>query len=375
MKILCSGYLLRYPLGGFSWHHLQYLVGLKRLGYEVTYFEDYGWERSCYNPVSDDMTDDPSYGLKYLDELLKPFELDKRWCFLAADGVAHGLTRSELGQICRESDLYITLSNMNSIPETELCRRRILIDTDPVFTQIRGHGMEDSFDNYDVLYTYAENMHQEGCSVPTAGKRWLPTRQPVVLDLWSTARGNQDGPFTTIMNWSAYGDREYKGRTYGQKDRQFQPFFTLPNKIDQPMELAVNAPLPVVSQLQEGGWTIIDPKAQTITPAAFQQYVLRSKAEFSVAKHAYVITRSGWFSDRSTGYLASGRPVILQDTGFSQILPCGEGLLTFDDEHSAETAISMLADNYQDHCHSARKIAEEFFDSKKVLQELLDRSF
>jgi hypothetical protein len=374
LKILCSGYLLRYPLGGFSWHHLQYLVGLMQLGHEVTYCEDYGWEGSCYDPASDEMTDDPSYGIQYLTQLLKPFALEERWCFLAADGAAHGLTRAELAQICRETDLYITLSNMNTIPETGVCRRRILIDTDPVFTQIRGHGMEESFDNYHVLYTYAENIHQEGCSVPAAGTRWLPTRQPVVLNLWKTSHGNDNGPLTTIMNWSAYGDREHHGITYGQKDRQFRPFFSLPKKVNHTMELAVNAPDQVVQQLQEGGWVIVDPKARTTTPASFQDYIVRSKGEFSVAKHAYVVTCSGWFSDRSTGYLASGRPVILQNTGFSRILPCGEGLLTFDDELSAEKAILGLADNYEDHCLAARKIAEEYFDSRKVLNELLERS-
>jgi len=317
---------------------------------------------------------DPSYGSKYLDKLLKPYALEKRWCFLAADGVAHGFSRAELAQICRESDLYITLSNMNSIPETGLCRRRILIDTDPVFTQIRGHGMDESFDKYHVLYTYGENIHQEGCSVPTAGMRWLPTRQPVVLDLWRTTHGNHNGPLTTIMNWSAYGDREHHGITYGQKDRQFRAFFDLPKKVDQTMELAVDPPDQVAKQLQDGGWSIVDPKAQTITPTAFQDYIVRSKGEFSVAKHAYVVTCSGWFSDRSTGYLASGRPVILQNTGFSRFLPCGEGLLAFDDEHSAETAILGLAVNYEDHCRAARKIAEEYFDSQKVLGELLERS-
>src|SRR5262245_6775550 len=138
LKILVSGHLVRYPLGGHSWHHLQYLVGLQRLGHQVWFFEHYGWPDSCYDPVRNDMTSDPAYGLAYLAALLRPHELADRWCYLAEDGRAHGITREQLAQLCRECDLYLNLSNINWIPELEACRRRVLVDTDPVFTQIGG---------------------------------------------------------------------------------------------------------------------------------------------------------------------------------------------------------------------------------------------
>ena len=228
LKIVCSGHLVRHPVGGLSWHHLQYLVGFKRQGHDVTFFEDYGWPTSCYDPEQNVMTSDPSYGISYLRKLLEPHGMADDWCYLAEDGTAHGMAREQLAQLCRESDIYFTLSNLNWIPELEHCRRRVLVDTDPVLTQIGGHGIGKPFSWYDTLFTYGENVHQAGCTMPTAGAHWLPTRQPVVLDLWPITAGDPSAPFTSVMNWSSVGEREYEGRVYGEKPREFGPFFTLP---------------------------------------------------------------------------------------------------------------------------------------------------
>jgi hypothetical protein len=177
------------------------------------------------------------------------------------------------------------------------------------------------------------------------------------------------------MNWSAYGERQQDGRVYGQKDRQFAPFFSLPGVVDAPMEIAVSATDSVRRQLVSAGWRLADPLAVTCDPWTFQQYIRASRAEFSVAKHAYVVTRSGWFSDRSCGYLAMGRPVLLEDTGFSDFLPCGSGLLPFRTPEEAVAAIRRLTEeNYADHCRAARTIAEEYFDAHRVLTELLEQS-
>ncbi len=184
LKIICSGHLVRYPLGGMSWHHLQYLVGLRQLGHDVIFFEHYGWRDSCYNPARNVMSGDPSYGVDYLLRLLRPFGLQRSWCYLAEDGTAYGMPRERLAQLCRESDVYLNISNINWIPELEACRRRVLIDTDPAFTQIGAHGLGGPYERYQALFTYGENVHRTGCEMPTSGARWLPTRQPVVLDLW-----------------------------------------------------------------------------------------------------------------------------------------------------------------------------------------------
>jgi hypothetical protein len=374
LNIVCSGFLIRYPLGGFSWHHLQYLVGLQRMGHEVTYFEDYGWPNSCYDPARGDMTADPGYGIAYLLSLLRPYGLDGRWCYLAEDRTTHGMPRERLAQLCSECDVYLNLSNINWIPELEQCRRRVLVDTDPVFTQIGAHGLGGPFSRYHALFSYGENAHRPGCDMPTGGVRWLPTRQPVVLDLWSVEPADPTAPFTTVMNWSSLGVREHQGQVYGQKDREFESFFSLPRDIGEVMEVAISAPAAVRKRLADGGWRLADPLEVTGSPWSYQRYLRASRAEFSVAKHGYVSTRCGWFSERSAAYLASARPVIVQDTGFSDFLPCGRGLLAYRTLEEVVAAMRLLDDDYEAHCRAARAVAEEYFDAHKVLTDLLERS-
>jgi hypothetical protein len=373
LKIVCSGHLIRHPVGGHSWHHLQYLIGFQRLGHRVTFFEHYGWPDSCYDPRRGDMTSDPGYGVEYVVRLLDAAGFEGRWCYLSEDGQSYGIQREELAEHCRECDVYFNLSNINWIPELEECRRRVLVDTDPVFTQIGGFGMGGPFNRYQALFTYGENVHRPGCDMPDGGARWLPTRQPVVLDLWPVTTGPRQAAFTTVVNWSAYGDREHEGRVYGQKDREFEPYFTLPHQTGEPMEVAVNGPPDIRARMEAGGWRLADPQTVTRDPWTYQAYLRLSRAEFCVAKHAYVSTRSGWFSDRSTAYLASGRPVIVQDTGFSDFLPCGQGLLSYRCPEEAKAAVVHLGDRYDEHSRAARAVVEECFDARQVLSSLLEQ--
>jgi hypothetical protein len=374
LKILCSGYLLRYPLGGFSYHHLQYLVGFARLGHQVTYFEDWGWESSCYDPRTDEMTADPAYGVGYLSALLREHGLDDRWSYFAENGRCFGLPRDAIAQACRECDVYFNLSNINQIPELDLCRRRVMIDTDPVFTQIQRQGMDPDFARYSARFTYGENVHRRNCTMPTSDFTWMPTRQPIVLELWPVTPGDPASPITTVMNWSAYGDHESNGKMYGQKDRMLEPYLDMPRELGLQTRLALSAPDPVKQRLEAGGWGWTDATAVTRDTRSYQQFIRDSKAEFCVAKHGYVTTRCGWFSDRSSGYLASGRPVVVQDTGFADFLPCGRGLMTYQHPEEARAAIRSLDDDYPGHCRAARAIAAEYFDSRVVLSDLLARS-
>lgn len=373
LRIVCSGFLLRYPLGGFGFHHLQYLLGFMRLGHHVTYFEDFGWPGSCYDPDADDMTSDPSIGLAYLRRLFADHGI-RDWCYLAEDGMAHWMSREALVGALRDCDLYISLSNINWIDELMLCRRRVMIDTDPVFTQIDGHGYQ-RFDNFHARFTYGANVHKPTSSMPTAGLSWLPTRQPIVLDLWKPDIGDAAAPVTTIMNWSAYGAHESDGVSYCQKDVTFEPMLNLPRQSATRMQLALAATDDVRDRITAlGCWEMINARTTTRTPAAYQQLIRDSKAEFSTAKHGYVVTRCGWFSDRSAAFLASGRPVVVQDTGFSDFLPCGRGLLAFSNAFDAAEQLRRLDDDYPAHCRAARSIAEEFFDSDVVLHDLLGKS-
>lgn len=373
-RIVVSGYIVRLPLGGQSWHYVQYLAGLARLGHDVHYVEEFGWPTSCFDPEPDAMTSDPTYGIRFLRNCLQAFGLGDRWCYLAEDGTAHGMTRAELATVCRDADLYLNIGNVNSIPETEECRRRALIDADPVFTQITDHGLERRFDAYDVLFTFGENVGRAGSEIPTLGLTWLPTRQPVVLDLWRADDGDPSAPFTTVMNWAAYDEYEHDGRVYGQKDREFEPYFSFPHETGEPMELTVKAPPDVEKRLVDGGWRVVDPAEVTNTPATYQRYISASRGEFSVAKHGYVSTRCGWFSERSAAYLASGRPVVVQDTGFSENLPVGKGVLAFSTRDEAAAAVENVASDYRRQSRAARPFVEEHFDSDDVLTRLVDQA-
>jgi hypothetical protein len=374
LKIVCSGHLIRHPVGGHSWHHLQYLIGFMRLGHEVTFFEDYGWANSCYDPSRSETTPDPDYGVAYMSRLFQSFGLEDRWCYLAEDGTARGMSRAQLTDACRESDIYFNLSNINWIPELDLCRRRVLVDTDPVFTQIGAFGMGGPFSRYDALFTYGENVHRSGCEMPTGDARWLPTRQPVVLDLWDVTAGDTAQPLTAVMNWTSFSDTYNEDWIYGQKDREFKPYFSLPRETGERMRIALHAPVPVQQLLAENEWELDDPLQVTRDPFSYQEYIRGSRAEFGVAKHGYVSTRCGWFSDRSSAYLAMGRPVVIQDTGFSDFLPCGEGLLAYRTKEEAIAAIRRLRNDYNEHCRAARKLVEEHFDSARVLTRLLEDS-
>jgi hypothetical protein len=344
------------------------------MGHEVIFLEHYGWPNSCYDPERHEMTADPGYGISYMQKIFRHFGLEQNWCYLAEDGIAYGISRQCLTQFCRECDIYFNLSNINWIPELELCRRRVLVDTDPVFTQIGAHGLGGPYSRYHTLFTYGENIHQPGCDMPTGGVRWFPTRQPVVLDLWPVKAGDQSASFTTVMNWSPFGDQEFEGQVYGQKDRSFDPFFSLPNDTGEPMEMAVHVTDTVRKRLTNGGWRLVDNREITQNPWIYQRYIRNSRAEFSVAKHGYTVTRCGWFSERSAAYLASGRPVVVQDTGFSDWLKRESGVISFNNREEAVAGIEEINRRYEFHCHSAKAIADEYFDSNKVLSRLLEYS-
>jgi hypothetical protein len=339
------------------------------------YIEHFGWPRSCFNPERRDMISDPSYGVSYMKRMFARCGLQIKWCYLAESGNAYGASPEELQDFCAECDLFLNLSNVNWIPEFERCRRRVLIDTDPVFTQIGTHGFRVPFTKYHARFTYGERVHQPGCSMPTGDVKWLPTRQPVLIDRWPVRIAAPAAPFSTIINWASYPVQIRGDRVYGQKDIEFEPFFCLPRRVSETMLIAANAPDPIQQRLKKGGWRLAQPFEISKDPWTYQDFIATSRAEFCVAKQGYVTTQCGWFSDRSSAYLGMGRPVIIQDTGFSAFLPCGKGLLCYRSPDEAMAAIKVLRQDYGAHASMAREIAEEHFDGLRVLSELLERSF
>jgi hypothetical protein len=282
----------------------------------------------------------------------------------------------------RDGDLLLKLGGTGWLPEFRLCQRRALIDMDPLFTQAGLFSMAPLAE-YDVLFSYGANIGRPGCTIPTHGIVWLPTVPPLVPELWqrrpSVVQAREESgtlandAFTTVANWQAYGGITYRGEHYGQKDEEFLRLVDLPRHTAQRLELALSGGGSAVSErLRAAGWSIRDGGDISKDLRAYQAYIVGSRGEFSVAKHAYVKTHSGWFSDRSVCYLAAGLPVIVQDTGFSDWLPVGWGVLSFLSLDEAVECIDQVNADYLTHRQAAREIAVRTFSYSTVLPRLLD---
>jgi len=288
-------------------------------------------------------------------------------------GKVVGAEWDEIKRMLGEADLLINIGGVCWLPEFLLCRRRILIDLDPLFTQVDLFGAK-LIDDYHYHFSYGSNIGKPFCTIPTNGVNWLPTVPPVIPELWSGAAPSTDAPFTTIGNWSAYGAITYDGEHYGQKDEEFLRLINLPLLTSQKLELAISgASAEIKEQLKQFGWSVKDAGEEVSTDInTYRNYILGSRGESSAAKNAYVKTNSGWFSDRSVCYLAAGLPVILQNTGFTDWLPSGNGVLAFSSLEEAVSCIEKVNADYLTHRNAAREIAEKVFNYKVVLPRLVE---
>jgi hypothetical protein len=363
--------MVRYPVGGNLLAFAYYVTGLRRLGHEVIYLEESGWPSSCFDPAAGEWNDDPAAGLAIVRGVLgqDAIYVDAR------SGAVRGAEWPELKRMLRSADLLLNVGGVCWLPEFELCARRALVDMDPVFTQAGKFG-GSILSRHHVHFSYGANLGRPGCPAPTAGIEWLPTLPPVVVDDWPERFGNEGAPFTTVAHWSAYGAITWEGERYGQKDEEFLRLIGLPVKTAQPIELAVSGAAPeVADRFREQGWIVRHAGREiTATLDSYRAYISGSKGEFSAAKNAYVKTRSGWFSDRTVCYLACGLPAVVQDTGFTDNVPHGEGLIGFTGVDGAAEAIDRVNSDYARHCRAARGIAEERFSHAVVLPKLLERA-
>jgi hypothetical protein len=254
---------------------------------------------------------------------------------------------------------------------------RVLIDTDPAFTQIR-HLQDASArqlaSKHNVFFSFAENLGKAGCLVPDDGFPWQATRQPVALQAWPVVPAPEDGNYTTVMQWDSYSLREYNGNCYGMKSRSFERYMDLPRYTEARLELAVGSESAPRELLKTNGWRVCDPLKVTRELDTYRRYIQGSKAEFSIAKHGYVVSGSGWFSERSANYLASGRPVVVQETGFSSWMNTGYGVIAFTSPEEAIAGIERIDQSYALQCEAARAVAEEYFDSAMVLTSMIERA-
>jgi hypothetical protein len=379
LRIIVLGYIVRGPLGGMVWSNVHYLMGLARLGHDVYFVEDSDDYPSCYDPVRDATGTDPTYGLQFAARTLERIGFGDRWAYHDAHTSRwHGPCGARIREICAEAGLLLNLCGVNPLRPWFLdIPARALVDEDPAFTQIRyltDPAARDRAVQHTAFLSFGENIGRSGCTIPDDGLPWQATRQPVVLDALRVTPGPPHGRFTTVMLWHSYPAREYAGVHYGVKSDSFIPYEDLPVRAGPIFELAVGSPAAPRALLRSKGWAVRDPRGPTRDLWAYQHYIRRSKAEFSVAKHGYVITRSGWFSERSVTYLASGRPVLIQGTGFSDWLQTGRGVMAFNTPEEALAGLDEINGRYGHHCRAARDIAAEYFDAGKVLPRLIDHA-
>lgn len=377
MNIVVLGYIVRGPLGGLAWHHLQYVLALRKLGHTVLFMEDSDDFEGCYNPETAEVNKDPFYGLNFIKELFTHFDLNRNWAYYDAHtNNWYGLSSSYVFSFCAKADLVLNISGVNPVRSWwEKIPCRVLIDTDPGFTQIKHLTDKKAMEfarSHTSYFSFAENMGKKSCSIPFDGLNWQPTRQPVFLESWNVLEPTPFARWTTVMQWDSYSQRTYDGKLFGMKSQTFGEFEKLPGLLcAENFEIAMGSPTAPIERLRKLGWHIINSLIPTKTAWTYQDYIHASKGEFMVAKHGYVSSNSGWFSERSLCYMASGKPVVVQDTGFSSIFPTGNGLIAFNTIEDVLQGIELINSNYNAHCRQARLFVEEYFDSGKVLNHLL----
>jgi hypothetical protein len=368
MRILFAGIIARYPFGGVTWCSLMYLLGLRALGHEVFYVEDTG--ECVYDPVLNTRATDPSYGTTYIHNALEPYGLGDRWSFVNYDGSYHGRSHDEVKKFAADADLFVNLSGGSWFWRDEYAAipHRVFIDSDPAFTQLAIAKAEPwyvaFFQRFDHLFTFGSNVGTAACEIPTGEFTWHKTWQPITMDDWQTSTAPRDR-LTSVMTWQIESFTDVGGN----KDQEFVKFIDLPSKTTQKFELAINGPQQLLRQY---GWDTVDAMRVSRTPDEYRAFIHGSKAEFGVAKHTYVSTRSGWFSDRTECYLASGRPALVQDTGWTAHLPSGDGLLAFSDIDQAIAGIERINRDYNRHAREALDVARAHFDARVVLPKLLE---
>ena len=379
MRIVVTGLIGQYAFGGVTWDYIQYALGFRSLGHDVWYLEDTGtW---AYDPVKMEPSADCSRNTAYLARVMEDFDMGDRWIYRnAADGTWHGAAGAT--QILASADVLANVSGACWLtPETSRIPRKLFLDGDPMFTQIGLAADPDS--NYakhvaahESQFSFGLHIGKPGCKVPESGFTWRPTVQPIALDYWKpTQPPTSEGNWTTVMNWASYAPKEFQGEKFGQKDLEFERFLDLPSLTRERFVLAMGQGIGnkrPTAMLESKGWHIIEPDTHLPDYLTYRQFLSQSKGEWSIAKHGYVHSRSGWFSCRSACYLAAGKPVVVQDTGWSEHLPSGEGVFAFNTPAEAASALDEASKNYEHHSRAAREFAEKHFEAGKVCAELLE---
>jgi hypothetical protein len=365
-RIVIAGAVAQKPgRAGHSWQFLQYVLGFRRLGWDVTFIDNLGGA-------------DPAAGLRQLTEVMAWAGLERAWSLGLPGGERAGLDRREVLARLRSADLLLNVMGFETDAELlGAAERRVFLDTDPGFGQMWcALGLADIFAGHDVYVTIGERIGADDCTVPACGIDWITTPQPVVLDAWPAAPPNATGALTSVASWrGAYGPIDYDGHRYGLRVHQLRRFAELPRHAPGEFELALDidpADAADADRLRAGGWRVRPPGEAAATLGGYRDYIRASAGEVMVAKGMYVDSRSGWFSERSICYLATGRPVLAQDTGLGDLYPLGEGLIAFATLEEAAAGAEELRAHPARHAAAARALAEAHFHSDRVLGRLLE---
>jgi hypothetical protein len=354
---------------GHTWQFLQYLLGFRRLGYDVLLVDSLAGGTPAATTA----------GLRWVDGVMREHGLERSWTVKLPGGGHAGVGRRRTLELLAGCDLLLNV--MGFVADEALLAaapRRVFLDTDPGFAQMWHElGLADVLAGHDAHVTIGERIGSADCAVPACGIDWITTPQPVVLTAWPRAREAPRRAFTSVASWrGAYGPIDFRGRRYGLRVHEFRRFAMLPATTGRPFEVALSIDASEgadLALLRGGGWTLIEPGTVASTTSAYRSYIAGSAAELMVAKGIYVQSRSGWFSERSICYLASGRPVLAQDTGIGELYSVGRGLLTFRDLEEAAAGVEAIMSDYDGQAAAARELAEEHFDSDRVLTRLLER--
>ena len=377
--IVVSGAIANKPhQGGSAWVRLSYLRGLRRLGYRVHFLEQVS-PLACIDDQGGPAPFESCANRAYFDAVMSEFDLADCATLLPIDPDGRAAIPPSLLELADSADALLNISGHLTIePLFKRFRNKVFIDIDPGFTQMwHAEGNAGAqLAGHDWHFTIGENIGQPDCPIPLGGIEWRHTRPPVVLADWPVTSAQGPLRFTTVANWRGpYGPVDFGEQKFGLKVHEFRKVIDLPARLPFGFELALAIHAGDDrdrAALEAGGWRLTEPQSVAGTPARFRKYVQESGAEFSVAQGVYVQSRSGWFSDRTTRYLASGKPVLVQDTGFSRYLPTGDGLVAFHTFDEAADGAESIAADYPAHCQAARRIAEREFDSDRVLGQLME---
>ncbi len=388
LRIVVTGLTVTYPFGGVFWDYFQYVLGFKKLGHDVLYLEDTG--KWCYDPNSGTFVESGKNNARILTNVLREIdpELSDKWSFRDSTGEIFGQSWDTVVRFCKSADIFLHVSASCWMREEYFAAKKVVfIDSDPLYTQasipkyIKGTATNDERERIEMIkrhdhhFTFGENIGRPGCLVPDDLLDWIPTRQPVVMGCFKDKHvplKERRRAFTTVASWEPKEEGPViDGKKYTGKSTEFLKFMNLPEKNAATFEIALSGPAPY-DTLKNHGWNIIDGYSVSKDPWIYRDYLANSFSEWSVAKNAYVESNSGWFSCRSACYLALGVPVVVQDTGFKNAIPTGEGVVTFNNPGDCIEAVEDVLQRPEIHSKAAREIAEEYFESDKVLSSLIE---